>query len=281
LGSTGVLNTVWNDDGEGLFNQDWYGVLFGAAAGWQSGASSIPQFQNSFGQVFHGDQTGKINQAQIELMAAQKILEDADLDDSSDHLFWMDPWSKKGQQVSAKLLPVAQKLREQSEDAIILMQQARAAGTLRETDALDAMEMGARRMDFIGFKFEVAQEILTAYDRAYQQQSDSANNKQLGEGLYDISSNNGRCQDLRDGYGLSRDLYQAAWLKENRPYWLDNVSAQYELAMQQWIQRGERFSEAQEQWFQTHTLPPPESVGLPPIASQPAGNANPQGIAPQ
>jgi len=28
LGSTGALTTVWNDDGEGLFNMDWYGVLF-------------------------------------------------------------------------------------------------------------------------------------------------------------------------------------------------------------------------------------------------------------
>ena len=28
-------------------------------------------------------------------------------------------------------------------------------------------------------------------------------------GLYDISSNNGRCQDLRDGYGLTRDLYRS------------------------------------------------------------------------
>jgi hexosaminidase len=281
MGSTGVLNTVWNDDGEGLFNQDWYGVLFGAAAGWQSGVSSMPQFQNSFGQVFHGDSTGKINQAQIELMAAQKILEDASLDESSDHLFWMDPWSKEGQEVSAKLLPVAQSLRGHAEEAIILMAQARAAGPLREQDALAAMEMGARRMDFIGFKFEAAQEMLTAYDRAYQQQNDSANNKQLGEGLYDISSNDGRCQDLRDGYGLTRDLYREAWLKENRPYWLDNVSAQYELAMQLWIKRAERFSEAQTQWFQTRTLPPPEALGLPAISNKPPGNANPPAVVPQ
>jgi len=36
LGATGVLNTVWNDDGEGIFDENWFGVLFGAAAGWQS-----------------------------------------------------------------------------------------------------------------------------------------------------------------------------------------------------------------------------------------------------
>ncbi|EQD80478.1 glycosyl hydrolase, family 20, catalytic domain protein [mine drainage metagenome] len=142
LGSTGELNTVWDDDGEGLFNLDWYGVLFGAAAGWQPGSSSIPQFQNSYGQVFHGDLTGKINQAQIDLMTAQKTVTDSGVGYSTDELFWMDPWSKEGQQASAKLLPMVSSIREQAEQAIILIQQARAAGPLREVDALDAMESG-------------------------------------------------------------------------------------------------------------------------------------------
>ena len=55
LGAKGMLNTVWNDDGEGIFDEDWYGVLFGAAAAWQPGESSIPQFQASYGAAFHGD----------------------------------------------------------------------------------------------------------------------------------------------------------------------------------------------------------------------------------
>ena len=31
--------------------------------------------------------------------------------------------------------------------------------TLRETDAIDALELGARRMDFIGEKFQLADEM--------------------------------------------------------------------------------------------------------------------------
>ncbi len=279
LGSTGELNTVWDDDGEGLFNQDWYGVLFGAAAGWQPGSSSIPQFQNSYGQVFHGDLTGKINQAQMDLMAAQKTLTDTGVGYSTDDLFWMDPWSKQGQEASAKLLPVMSSIREQVEDAIILMDEARAAGSLRETDALDAMEMGARRMDFLGYKFEVAQEIATDYAKAYEQQSNPGSDEEIGRSLSDLSSSNGRCQDLRDGYGLTRDLYRQAWLQENRPYWLDNVMAHYELNMELWIQRGIRFQQARAEWRQTHKLPSPEAMGLPPMpmpnnATQPANPTN-------
>ena len=54
LGATGMLNTTWDDDGESLFNQVWSGVLFGAAAGWQPGESSIEAFQRSYGSVFFG-----------------------------------------------------------------------------------------------------------------------------------------------------------------------------------------------------------------------------------
>ena len=54
-GSTGLLNTVWDDDGEGLFLENWYGILFGAAAAWQPGPSDLTQFQNDYGPVFHGE----------------------------------------------------------------------------------------------------------------------------------------------------------------------------------------------------------------------------------
>jgi hypothetical protein len=263
LGSTGVLNTVWNDLGEGLFNLDWYGALFGAAAGWQSGTSDIPQFQNSYGQVFHGDFTGKINQAQVELMAAQTTLKDAGLGSATDNLFWIDPWSADGQQISAKLLPVAHALRVHAEQAIILIEQARGAATLREPDALDAMETGARRIDFIGYKFQVAQEIADGYRRAYQAQNDPVARRTVSRELGAITGVNGECQDLREGYGLTRELFSHAWLQENRPYWLDNVMARYDLSMQLWIQRANRFSEESSQYRQTHVLPKPEDVGLP------------------
>ncbi len=81
--STGMLNTVWNDDGEGLFQEDWYGVLFGAAAAWQPGSSDLAQFQGAYGNVFHGDQTGKINQAQLELMAIYQSLDQSKVRESN------------------------------------------------------------------------------------------------------------------------------------------------------------------------------------------------------
>jgi hexosaminidase len=263
LGSTGELNTVWDaNNGEGLFLEDWYGALFGAAAAWQSGTSNIPQFENSYGQVFHGDRTGKINQAQIELMAAHTVLQQAGFTGASEPLFWMDPWSTEGQDASAKLLPVAHEMRLHAERAIILIAEARAAAPLRETDALDAMDLGARRMDFLGYKFQAAHEIAEEYNQAYREQSDPAARQDVLRQLDTIFDIDGQCQDLRDGYGLTRDLFRRTWLKENRPYWLDNVMVHYDLNMQRWIQRGTRFNEARRQFYTAHTLPSPAEIGL-------------------
>ena len=96
LGATGQLNTIWDDDGETLANNNWYGILFGAEAAWHKGEASIPGFQSSYGASFHGDLTGKIDQAQKEIMTAVQILGGALVHaDESDYVFWMIPGLSK------------------------------------------------------------------------------------------------------------------------------------------------------------------------------------------
>lgn len=261
-GSTGMLNTIWNDDGEGLFDEDWYGILFGAAAAWQPGTSDIAAYQKMYGEVFHGDSTGDLDKAQLAMTAAHLALQRTGVSDGRDALFWLDPWSEEGRQTAARLQPELEEVRRDAEQALTLIAQARQAGNLRETDAIDALELGARRMDFLAFKFQTAEDIAQRYLQLYQSQNDPEIRKHMSGSLWNLSGVNGRCQDLRDGYGYIRDLYQAAWLKENRPYWLDNVTAQYDMAMQLWIARAEKLRAARQQWIATHTLPAPEALGI-------------------
>lgn len=271
LGSTGMLNTVWNtdEDDEGLFNNDWYGVLFGAAASWQAGTSSIPLFENSYGQVFHGDMTGKINQAQMELTTAQLAFRKAGfVHGAMTDLFWTDPWSEQGQLVSAKLLPLAHEIRLHAERAIVLAEEAKASGPLRELDAVNAMELAARRMDFIGYKFQAAQEIANAYDLAYQEQN---GDRHAGSPLFHVDY---FYIDLVNGYGQLHDLYRQAWLQENRPYSLHNVMVRYDLHTELWMRRFTQFSDAKAHFLQTHRLPKPEDIGLPPLGDRHIGKAN-------
>ena len=267
LGSTGLLNTIWDDDGEGLEDSDWYGLLFGAAAGWQMGESSIPQFENSYGAAFHGDTTGKLNEAQKEMMQAHNVLHDeAKTGDGSDGLFWLDPLSKDGQNYAAKLRPYTHDLRLHAERAITLIAEARAANpNLRESDAIDALELGARRMDFIGLKFQLADEIAAGYERAYTMQAttDKKQRANVARELSGINGVNGRIADIRDTYSLLRDLYAQAWLRTNRPYGLRPVLEHYDYTVGLWLARADKLRSAQRQWSDTHTLPPAADLGLP------------------
>jgi hypothetical protein len=296
LGATGQLNTIWNDDGEGLINQDWYGILFGAAAAWQPGESSVEAFEQSYAQVFHGDATGALNQAQIELMAAHAVLKDnAQVGDATNNIFWLDPWSKDGQKIAAQVRPWTHDLRMHAEAALTLIAQARAAAganpvgsvstnasavstmydavkfgaaasALREPDAVDAMEIGARRMDFIGLKFQLADEMAAGYAQAIADatSSDRKTRASVNGELSDLNGVNGRIQDIRSGYTLLRDLYESAWLRSNRPYWLRNVLEQYDYTVQLWLARADKVHSAQRQWADSKTLPAAADLGIPP-----------------
>ena len=273
LGATGMLNTVWNDDGEGIFDQNWFGVLFGAAAAWESGESSEAAFTDSYGLAFHGDSTGKISQAQRELMAAHATLKKAGLEDANDGYFWADPFSPEGQRVAVKLRPVLSELRLHVERVITLLAEARAAARnehreLANSEALDALELGARRIDFVGLKFQNADECVSLYNQALTLASDKSRWSEVDNMLETIGSNNGRLQDIRDGYSQLGGLYRQAWLRVNRPYWLENNLARYGSAAQLWIQRGDRWSLVERQWYETHTLPSLADAGLPAPAAK-------------
>ena len=153
---------------------------------------------------------------------------------------------------------VAPRLRLLAEDAIEQVARARPRAT-RNLETLDAVELGARKIDFIGMKFQLADEVARLYALA----RDPVPPATPPDYLTEITSMNGRLQDLRDGYTLLRDLYEAAWHRENRPYWLGNVLSRYDAATRLWLGRIDRFNDVLAQWWSTKQLPKPGELGLP------------------
>jgi hypothetical protein len=268
FGATGQLNTEWNDDGESLVNMNWYGLLFGAAAAWQQGESSIPAFQQSYAQVFHGDRSGQLNQAQMQLTDAMTLLHDAKIigaTEGTDGLFWVDPWSHDGQAMAAKIRPIASTVRIDAENALATIMLARRDATIREPEALAAMELGARRIDFLALKFQLADEMAAAYARAYLASisTDPKLRRTVSREMSDINGVNGRIQDLTYGYSQLRDLYEAAWLQSNRPSGLRPVLERYDVAVALWIGRMEKVRVAQRQWAESKSIPAAVDLGIP------------------
>jgi hypothetical protein len=268
--------------------------LFGAAAAWQKGESSTLDFEDSYAQVFHGDATGDLNEAQKEMMLAHSVLKDqAKEGDGTNSIFWLDPMSKDGMRIGAQVRPYVHDLRMHAERALTLIAEARAAApgppqthtgpvaydpaesypsavtSLRETAAIDALELGARRMDFIGLKFQLADEVAEGYQRAYAMQNtkDRKQRMDVARELSDINGVNGRFRDYIDTYSLLRDLYEQAWYRSNRAYSLRPVLEHYDYTIGIWLARSDKLRSAQRQWSDTHTLPPAAELGLPLPAS--------------
>ena len=258
-GATGMLNTTWDDNGDAIFEQNWFGLVFGAAAAWQAGESDTLAFKGSFGLQFHGDTTGKIDRAHQLLVAAHETLGKAGAGDGLSYLFFLDPWTPEGVFESARLLPVIPQARVYAESALVLIAQARTQRHLRELTALDAMELGARRMDWLGMKFQIADEIAQRTIRATAPGRTDLDWKELSE----LTGINGRLQDMRDGFVLTRELFERSWRAENRPYWLQNNLARYDVEIATWVHRTNLMDQARRQHARTRTIPSAVDLGVP------------------
>jgi len=137
-------------------------------------------------------------------MAAHAAIEKAGLGNGSDALFWLDPFSTEGMLTADKIRPVSHDLRVAAESALVYVARLRDAGPVPNADALDAMELGARRLDLIGMKFQFADEIREAYAHA----SDSTRKeglRELGRHLRQQRTSPGPARRLRPDAVTLRD----------------------------------------------------------------------------
>jgi len=266
-GAVGMLNTAWNDDGETLFDMTWPAMVFGAACAWQAsrqgasgeGACSPEDFKQAYDWAFYRNSqdhafAGALNQ----LSRSHIILKGAGLDGAFDDDFWQDPFTEAGQKSAVAALPAAHELRLAAEHAIVTLLQA-GSRAMANADTLDALLLAAWRLDLLGMKIQFAAEISRFYGDAYNHQADAA---RVARDLDEITAINARLEDLRDATTRVRQMYEAAWRRENRPYWLGNVLVRYDLMAQLFQQKIEQVRAARRQYRETSRLPAPESLGF-------------------
>ena len=88
-----------------------------------------------------------------------------------------------------------------------------------------------------------------------------------------LSGINGRLQDMRDGYVLTRELFERSWRNENRPYWLQNDLARYDAEIITWAQRINAMDRARRRFTRERKLPSAEELGIPRALLTPASGA--------
>jgi hexosaminidase len=256
----GALNTTWNDDGESLVDMTWPGLVFGAAASWQPGESSIEDFKSSYDWAFYRNNSDDSTFAGVidNLDRAHTLLAGVKLDNASHELFWSDPFSEAGANAAAQALPVAHDLRISVEHAAEMLMRDRTKALLH-AETLDNMLLAAWHLDTLGLKIQFTSEISRFYWDAYQNQTDGTRAQHDLDEIVDI---NGRLESLRDAITQLREMYTEGWAREDHPYWLDNVLVRYDSLASEVQAKIVAVQAAQRQYWNTKTLPPPEQLGF-------------------
>jgi hypothetical protein len=257
-GALGMLNTTWDDDGEAIFGMTWPAIVFGAAASWQPGESSIDAFRASYDWAFYRNNDATFREAIDNLARAQSLLTSVGLGSFSNDMHWADPFTEVSARRLAKALPAAAELRLAAERALEALYRHRAKARAN-THTLDALIFAAMRLDALGMKIQFMQEINKFYWDAYLNQADRA---RVRRNLAEITGINARLEDLRDSTTRLRDHYTSLWLQENRPYWLGNVQVRYDVLAALYQRKIQEIKAARWQFAEQGTLPEPASLGL-------------------
>jgi hexosaminidase len=258
LGAMGMLNTTWNDDGEALYGMAWPTLIFGAAAGWQAGESSIDQFKDAYDWAFYRNGDATFREAIGNLDRGHQALARINVGTETDDLFWIDPFTPEGARFTQKLAPAAPEMRLGAEQSLESLYRNQAKAHANH-DTLADMTLAAWRWDALGMKVEFAQEINKFYWDAFQNQTDA---DRVGNDLEEITSINARLEDLRDATTRLSQMYREAYLREYGTYWLDNVLVRYDNLAREFQNKIVAVRQALRQYDATKTLVQPQELGF-------------------
>ena len=253
-GVLGMMNTSWDDDGETLFEMTWYGHVLGAAAAWQPAPVDLDRFDRDYDWAFFRTDGDKFVGVTKTLGGINTLLGAGELNS----LFWREPLTSGFQKTARDLRDKTKEMRLRVEAAEeILIRDAGSARRNRET--LTAMRFAARHLDHLGRRMQVVEALSRDYWDAYLNLGDRTKVRPLR--IYSGSIYNS-LREMAEEMVELRAAYRTQWLAENRPYWLDSVTARYDLAINDWLAGSRKLREALRRYDETSRLPDPEEFGL-------------------
>jgi hypothetical protein len=255
-GALGVMNTNWDDDGETLFEMDWYGVGLGAAAGWENAPLNIEDFDKKFDWAFFRSQNAQFTENIRTLGAASKTLGLVNVTQNA--LFWQNPFTADFQKRARENQEKAQQLRlnvEAVEENLI----KNGASAKRNREMIPAMHFAAERFNHLGRRLILIEQFSRAYWDAYLNMSDRPKVRKLSwysGAIYNYT------REMAEELAEMKRKYRELYLAENKPSHLESVLARYDQAIQMWLEKSQQINQALTQYSETGTIPPPERFGL-------------------
>ena len=252
----GMMNTTWDDDGEALFEMTWHGIVLGAAASWQEQPLNVAEFNDDFDWAFFRNEGSEFMDA---IEALGKVNSQLGIN-QSDEFFWRDPFNAGFQRQASTLKIQLQDMRRSVEqaDESLLRNEARAR---RNRSMVAVMRFAAQRFDHLGRRMQVMEKLNTEYWDAYLNLGDRRKVGRLRNYWGNIYN---WLREMAEELTILKAEYRRMWLAENRPYWLDSISARYDRAILAWLTKSKSLEEAVRVYNTTSILPDPEAFGLGP-----------------
>ncbi|MDP9110142.1 MAG: beta-N-acetylhexosaminidase, partial [Candidatus Eremiobacteraeota bacterium] len=239
----GLFQTIWNDDGETLFESTWYPLLYAAVSAWESADVDPRRYNADFPQAFFGIDDSRYGTDVARLTEAGALV-----GAFSNKRFWADPFD--GFDASRMEGVDLSKLRL---DAESVETHLIAAQPPLHANAAGVMFLAARRFDALGRRYQIAPEVRNLYADA---------TLHSGDGLRDLFWCKYWFWEQRDSDEDLLPRYAAAWRYENRESHLESNLERYHADAQRSIRRADAVDRATYQYFVEHKPLPPLDVIL-------------------
>lgn len=237
----GLFQTVWNDDGETLYEATWYPVLYAAATAW-GGGRAADAVAADFPSAFFGVNDPKYERDELTLGGM-----DARMPGPSDKRFWGDPFNAFDASLMEKVDLRGLRLAAEHVEMDLI-----GAHPPLHAHAARVMLLAAMRYDALGRRYQIAREVRQYYDDAKTHPADAERDLFWCKYWF---------WEQRDTDERLAPLYAQAWRYESRPGHLASNLERYHLDAQVAIERADAIDRVTyEDYERTKTLPPLATV---------------------
>lgn len=207
-GTIGAYTTIWDEGGDQLFSQDWYGVYMAAEKSWNVKAVFNEGFDLRYEKTAYGTQNG------VYVKAIGKLMELRDLPLSynmTHEIWWQHILPQNGETLILNNKDVPEGLRLVNEAAQLL----RSAKPQRNLSDLATLKYIVERYRLL---FETRTQIaaLAKWYARYEGRQAPSLSPQLGS-----------LQSLKNRYVAMEADFRNKWNQENQPYTLDYALKPY------------------------------------------------------
>ncbi len=220
--ASGVLNTSWDDDGLNFFHNNWHGLIWGAENSWKAPAygnskeqsdkkrtARFKMFNSAYDELFYGVKNGSLTDLIIEFSnlhqrEVRNALRNSRFFESIFPIH-LEYSSEEKRQENLKLLSQLTNLNN-SIDSL-------TAQVTNNAITIEYLKFAIRQVQFTLNK-NLLRIALFHYINTDSEISAIEIKKEISELLQEV-------EELRKEY-------RTLWLKENRPYWLENNLTKYD-----------------------------------------------------